>query len=304
MKHSAGALLSSIKLDRNSAKGVGVQLFMALREVILSGVLKPGDRLPATRILARELGVSRTTAIDAIERLVTEGMLVSKVGSGTFVSDALAAQRPASSGPAPVASHRQPRLSSNVTHAATAYARRSWLPHDARAFITALPALDAFPVTHWARLSARHLRRARSTVMGYGEPNGFRALRRAIATHLSALKGIRCHEDQIYVTSGAQHGFTLIGQMLLNPGDRVWMENPGASGARNVFLAQGAELVPVDVDESDAATLQQIPGVDETIANELMAARPYGSNEAFLTKLAEYLPAPEVAAAGGYLVSQ
>lgn len=62
--------------------------------------------------------------------------------------------------------------------------------------------------------------------------------------------------------------------------------------------------VPVDVDESDAATLQQIPGVDETIANELMAARPYGSNEAFLTKLAEYLPAPEVAAAGGYLVSQ
>ena len=62
--------------------------------------------------------------------------------------------------------------------------------------------------------------------------------------------------------------------------------------------------VPVDVDESDAATLQQIPGVDETIANELMAARPYGSNEAFLTQLAEYLPAPEVAAAGGYLVSQ
>ncbi len=249
MKHSAGALLSSIKLDRKSSKGVSVQLFMALREFILSGGLKPGDRLPATRVLARELQVSRTTAIDAIERLVMEGMLVSKVGAGTFVSDALAAQRPVHVAPTQDTPQRQPRLSYNITHAASAYARRSWLPHDARAFITALPALDAFPVAHWARLSARHLRRSRSEVMGYGEPKGLRALRRAIATHLSALKGIRCHEEQIYVTSGAQHGFTLIGQMLLNPGDRVWMENPGASGARNAFLAQGAELVPVDVDE-------------------------------------------------------
>lgn len=249
MKHSAGALLFSIKLDHKASKGVGVQLFMALRDIILSGGVKPGDRLPATRILARELNVSRTTVIDAVERLVVEGMLVSRVGAGTFVSDALEAQRPAYAEPKPVRSSGETRLSYTITHAAPAYARRAWLPHEARAFVTALPALDAFPITHWARLSARHLRGARSAVMGYGEPKGLKALRRAIATHLSALKGIRCHEEQIYITCGAQHGFALIGHMLLNPGDRVWMENPGASGARNAFLAQGAELVPVNVDE-------------------------------------------------------
>jgi len=249
MKHSAGALLFSIKLDRDARKGVGVQLYMALRDIILSGGLRAGDRLPATRILARELGVSRTTVIDALDRLVVEGMLVSRVGAGTFVSDALEAQRPVKEEPRPAESGRKPRLSQTIRRASSNYARRAWLPHEARAFITALPALDAFPMTHWARLSARHLRGTPSAVMGYGEPKGLRALRRAIATHLSALKGIRCHEEQIFITCGAQQGFALIARMLLNSGEKVWMENPGASGARNAFLAEGAELVPVDVDE-------------------------------------------------------
>ncbi|TPW28292.1 PLP-dependent aminotransferase family protein [Martelella alba] len=249
MKHSAGALLSYIKLDRTSRKGVGVQLYMALRDIILSGGLRAGDRLPATRILARELGVSRTTVIDAVERLTVEGMLVSRVGAGTFVSDALDAQRPPQGMAEPAKTGSKPRLSYAITHAEPSYARRTWLPHEARAFITALPALDAFPMTNWARISARQLRGARSKVMGYGEPKGMRALRQAIATHLSALKGIRCHEEQIFITCGAQHGFALIAHMLLNPGDRVWMENPGASGARNAFLSQGAELVPVGIDE-------------------------------------------------------
>nr|WP_272209765.1 winged helix-turn-helix domain-containing protein [Marinicella sp. W31]MDC2875592.1 winged helix-turn-helix domain-containing protein [Marinicella sp. W31] len=144
MKHSAGALLSYIKLDRSSRKGVGVQLYMALRDIILSGGLRAGDRLPATRILARELGVSRTTVIDSIERLVAEGMLVSRVGAGTFVSDVLDAQRPAQGEPAPAKNSNRPRLSYAITHAEPSYARRNWLPHEARAFITALPALDAF----------------------------------------------------------------------------------------------------------------------------------------------------------------
>ncbi|MEY3003124.1 MAG: hypothetical protein RLZZ491_300, partial [Pseudomonadota bacterium] len=114
--------------------------------------------------------------------------------------------------------------------------------------VTALPALDAFPMAQWARLSARHLRGGRGDVMGYGQPKGLIALRQAIATHLRALKGIRCDPEQVFITSGAQHAFSLIGRLLLNPGDRVWMENPGASGARNALLSEGAELVPVDVD--------------------------------------------------------
>lgn len=248
MKHAAGALLSSIRLDRTLRRSVSVQLYMALRDMILSGALRAGERLPATRTLAKEVGVSRTTVIDAIDRLVAEGMLVSRIGAGTYVSETLEDQSVTAPSQGAVGAGRKPRLSYVISHAEPAYARRAWLPHKPRAFVTALPALDAFPMAHWARLSARHLRGGRGDVMGYGQPKGLAALRRAIATHLSALKGIRCDPEQVFITSGAQHAFSLIGRLLLNPGDRVWMENPGASGARNALLSEGAELVPVEVD--------------------------------------------------------
>ena len=143
MKQAAGALLSSIQLDRTSRKTVSVQLYMALRDIVLSGGLRAGERLPATRTLAKETGVSRTTVIDAIDRLVAEGMLVSRVGAGTFVSETLQNQIPV---PMPekqtLGNDPKPRLSYTISHAQNAYAQRAWLPHEPRAFITALPALD------------------------------------------------------------------------------------------------------------------------------------------------------------------
>ncbi|MEP5728213.1 MAG: PLP-dependent aminotransferase family protein [Sulfitobacter sp.] len=249
MKKQDGALLSSIEIDRSSKRRVGVQLYMSLREIILSGGLRAGERMPASRTLAREIGVSRTTVIDAVEKLVAEGMLVSRVGAGTFVSDILEQQRPLPADfKTPVAAAAKPRLSHAIEHAFQGYAPRSWLPHKARAFVTALPAIDAFPISQWARISARHLRADREDIMGYGHPQGHQGLRDAIASHLNAARGIKCDPQQIYVTCGAQHAFSLIGRIFLNPGDKVWYENPGAAGARNAFVAAGAEMIPVEVD--------------------------------------------------------
>ncbi|MBW8635861.1 PLP-dependent aminotransferase family protein [Hoeflea sp. WL0058] len=252
MKNAAGALLSSIKLDRQSRKSISVQLYMALRDTILSGGLKAGDRLPATRTLAKEIGVSRTTVIDAIERLTADGMLVSRVGSGTYVSDTLDRQRPTAriTRSSDETINHAPALSGTLRHAQKSYAKRKWLPHTTKPFVTAMPALDAFPMATWTRIYARHLRGNRNDVMGYGQPQGHEGLRSAIATHLNAVRGITCDPAQVFITSGAQHAFSLIGQMLLNAGDRVWMENPGASGARNALLSAGAELVPIAVDRS------------------------------------------------------
>lgn len=263
MKKKAGALLSSIQIERGSHKKISVQLYMALREIILSNGLGAGDRLPASRTLAREIGVSRTTVIDAVDRLIAEGMLVSKVGAGTFVSDILEHQRPAIVEPEQSQTERaQPRLSHTITHASQAYGQRSWLPHETRAFVTALPALDAFPKTHWARISARHLRGDPDKTMGYGQPQGYQPLRRAIAGHLNAVRGIKCRPEQIFVTGGAQQAFSLIGRVLLNAGDRIWYENPGAVGARNAFVACGGVLTPVSVDDEGmnvADGLRQAP---------------------------------------------
>lgn len=250
MKRHAGAVLSSIKIDKGAEKKISIQLYMALRDLLLNGGLAPGERLPATRTLAEEIGVSRTTVIDAVDRLVSEGLLAARVGSGTYVSEALAGRLEPKPRPAgDTAIKAIPHLSHATRHAIPGFARRLRLPHKSQAFTTALPALDAFPMAQWARLSARHWRKGRDDNMGYGEPFGYAPLRRAIARQLNASRGIRCSPEQIFITNGAQRAFSLIGGMLVNPGEPVWFENPGAIGARNAFVAIGAIPIPVAVDK-------------------------------------------------------
>jgi GntR family transcriptional regulator / MocR family aminotransferase len=245
VKKAGGVLLPSLMLDHAASKPLAAQLAAGLRDLLLSGALRAGDRLPATRTIAADLGVSRTTVVEAFERLATEGLIVARTGAGSFVSEALAShqavpqRRAAPPGPAP-------RLSKTVSRRAEALFDR--LPHVPRAFTTALPAFDAFPMALWARHVAKHWRGGRDVVMGYGDAQGFPPLRRAIAAHLRASRGIACDPYEIIIVNGAQHGFQLISNILLDPGDRVWFENPGAIGARNCFVAAGAKLVPVPVD--------------------------------------------------------
>ena len=251
VKRAGGALLLSIVIDPRSPRSVSSQLHGALRELILSGSFAVGERLPASRTLARELSLSRTTVIEAFDRLTAEGLIESRVGAGAFVSRALDTERPRAPPreAAAVSAAAAPQLSRTMTQAVSRFGDRARLPSEARAFTTALPAFEAFPVAQWARLSARHWRTPRHQVMGYGEPGGQAALRQAIALHLRANRGIACDAQQIFIVGGAQHAFHLVGSMLLNPGDKVWFENPGAIGARNSLIAAGAELVPVPVDE-------------------------------------------------------
>jgi GntR family transcriptional regulator/MocR family aminotransferase len=250
MKRHAGAILSSIRIDKTADRKISIQLYMALRDLLLSGTLMPGDRLPATRTLAKEIGVSRTTVIDAIDRLISEGLLEARVGAGTYVSDALKArivQKPEPNPDAP--GKAEPRLSHAAIHAVPDFTVRNRLPHESKAFVSGLPALDAFPMAQWAKFSARHWRQDRDQITGYGEPYGFPRLRAAIARQLNATRGIHCDPEQIFITNGAQRAFSLVGGMLVNPGEPIWFENPGAIGARNAFIAIGANPVPVSVDK-------------------------------------------------------
>ncbi len=249
VKRAGGSLLLSIKIDRDAHQPVSTQLCIALREMILTGGFLPGERLPASRTLARELGLSRTTIIDVFDRLVAEGLLESRTGAGTFVSSVLHASRAKAAAPdASSVIHTAPRLSAMMAQAVSRFGERKRLPHVARAFTTALPAFDAFPMSQWSRLSAKYLRGARDDILGYGDPAGSSQLRRALASHLRVNRGITCDPAQIFIVGGAQQAFHLIGSTLLNPGENVWFENPGAIGARNSLIACGANLVPVPVD--------------------------------------------------------
>ncbi|MBN8892835.1 MAG: GntR family transcriptional regulator [Rhodospirillales bacterium 70-18] len=250
VKRAGGALLLAISLDHASPRPISTQLYVALRELMLSGRIAAKARLPASRALARDLGVSRTTVIEAFERLAAEGLVESRVGAGTFVSEVLDAERPrqpSAQGTSPPA-RQPPRLSRAMDWAVSRFSDRPRLPHSPRAFVTGLPAFDSFPMAQWARLAAKHWRGGREDVMGYGAPCGYAPLREAIAAHLRANRGIACTGEQIFIVGGAQQAFNLVGTVLLNPGDQVWFENPGAIGARNSLLACGAELVPVPVD--------------------------------------------------------
>ncbi|MBY6154891.1 PLP-dependent aminotransferase family protein [Vannielia litorea] len=239
-KYAGGALIPGLSVDRSDAASLSMQLATRLRDMILSGELPPGTRLPATRVLARDHGVSRTTAVTVYEQLASEGMVTSHVGAGTYVSQEVRPHTPATPRPQSL-----PRVAGG--HSAQFFPRlehpRSPLP-----FVTGMPAFDAFPMAQWARMQAKYWRSPRSNIMSYPEAAGLPALREAICRHLRANRGLTCAPEEVFVFAGAQDAFLQIAQILLEPGDPVWIENPGAIGARNAFLARGARLVPVPVD--------------------------------------------------------
>lgn len=240
-------MLQSVVIDRDAPHSLSVQICVGLRDLILNGSLKAGARLPATRILAKECGVARATIVESFDQLVAEGLLETRVGAGTFVSDALDAERPAIPAAAPRSIARD-RLAQPIAVATGRFATR--LPHRPRPFTTAMPAFDAFPMAQWSRLSAKHWRQPRDLVLGYPDFLGYEPLRHAIAGHLRANRGIECDWRQVFVVAGAQQAFQLIAATLIDPGEKVWFENPGAIGARNILIAAGADLVPVPVDEA------------------------------------------------------
>lgn len=258
VKRTGGALLLSLNIDRTPGT-IGNQLYAAIRDLIHSGGLTSGERLPASRTLAQDLQLSRTTVVSVFDRLTSEGLIESRTGAGTFVSNALMATRPKPPrGNLDVDGAQKPtrklKLSQTISRASRSFTER--LPHEVKPFATALPAFDAFPRATWMRLMNRHWRADVVASMEYADPCGDPQLRQAIASHLISNRGINCEPEQIFVVSGAQHAFQLIANILLDPGEKVWFENPGAIGARNCLLACGAKLVPVPVD-TDGMNIQR-----------------------------------------------
>lgn len=263
VKRSSGELLFGLRIDRSLQASITLQVCAALRGLILAGDLSPGRRLPSSRSLAQDLDISRTTAVAVYDRLLSEGLIEARTGSGSYVSAQAGAGLPQGIiGVEPPPEARTARLSTAIDTASQRFHQRLPHPRQPRAFVTGLPDFDSFPLAIWARLTASHWRSSRNHILGYAEPEGDPDLRRAIADHLRANRGIACEAEQIFITAGAQQAFDVIGRVLLNPGDPVWFENPGAIGARNSLIACGADMIPVPVDDEGldvAAGLARAP---------------------------------------------
>jgi GntR family transcriptional regulator / MocR family aminotransferase len=246
--------LAAILPDLTGGQSLYQQLYAGLRQAILSGQLGAGVRLPSTRDLTTTLAVSRNTVMAAFEQLVAEGYLESRVGDGTYVSPSLPDElATVGRDTRPTATRQRKTL---PTHFSQRYQLISTAPmggatdeHAPRAFRTGIPALDVFPVKIWSRLVAYHWRRPSTALLTYGDARGYAPLRQAVAEYLGAARGVRCSAEQVLITAGSQHALDLVAQVLLDPGDPVWIEDPGYRGARAALLGVGARLIPIPVDD-------------------------------------------------------
>lgn len=244
------------------------QICRALRGEILRRVLAPGERVPSTRALADLLKVSRNTAVMAYEQLLAEGYLEARIGAaGTVVASALTPDSLASNPANPTgqqqrdfsrAGVRLGIMGKRILRAARTEIRGlglptlTWeltpprIPYDFR------PGRAAFadlPYSHWCRLLGSRARRATMRDLEYGPPEGRRELREAIATRLRRLRGIDASPERVVIVNGTQQALDLVARVLLNPGDRVVIEEPHYSGARCAFTSVGSKLVPATVDD-------------------------------------------------------
>ncbi len=252
MRRISASFLPPIALDNASGIPMHRQLSDWFRRAIVDGQMRPGQRVPSSRSLASELKISRITVLNAYEQLYAEGYLETFVGAGTCVARSIPEETLRSSSAKPrhtplrPAGHNAPRRISRRA-ALMREPAQTWLDSQG-AFRIGLPALDHFPLRTWSKLVNRHARKPAVDMMVYGNPMGYLPLREAIAEYLNTVRAVRCDASQIVMTTGSQQGLQICAHVLLDAGQRVWVEEPGYPGARQALMTVGARPVPVPVD--------------------------------------------------------
>lgn len=236
-------------MDPSSPVPLHRQLYEQLRQAIFEGALPPARRLPSTRALAADLGVSRNTVLAAFQQLIAEGYLKAHTGRGTLVSESLP-DRLLRVGGTHAEKGRRVDLAElsdrgNLIGSETRPDRHAGRPIP---FRLGVPAINEFPARLWGRLLARRWRASWPDLLPQGEAAGYRPLREAVASYVQAARGVRCTSEQVIIVDGAQQGIDIAARLLLDPGDEVWLEEPGYRGARVALTAAGARVVPVPVD--------------------------------------------------------
>ncbi|WP_159945647.1 MULTISPECIES: PLP-dependent aminotransferase family protein [unclassified Nocardiopsis] len=232
----------ALSLDRSAARPLTVQLSDALREAMSGGVLHPGERLPSSRVLAAQLGVSRTVVTEAYQQLYAEGWLEGRHGSGTFVARHEAAH------PAP---HPAPAPAEPLLAAA---------PRPSRGQAREQGLIDLRPGGPWVgghdpaawRRAWRYA--AEQPPDDDPDPRGLPRLRELLADHLRRTRGVRIGPESVMVTRGTGNGLDLVGAALLGAGTRAGVEEPGYQKARTILAARGARVHPCPVDHDGILT--------------------------------------------------
>jgi GntR family transcriptional regulator/MocR family aminotransferase len=248
-KHPGGFFLPPISLERRSSRPLYRQLYESIRKEILRGSLKKGLRLPSTRYLAAELGLSRNIVVIAFEQLVAEGYLESRTGEGTFVTNTLPEEilqvQSRSTGGNRSLSARGILIRKISLRVPIFDPRLRYAP-----FRFGLPALDKLPLDLWGRLLLKHCRKASPEIAVHSHPAGYLKLREAIASYVGVARAVRCQPEQVIIINGSQQAIDLAARVLADPGDFAVIEDPGYLGARSALEGAGIRLLPVRVERN------------------------------------------------------
>ena len=222
-----------IEFDRIHSHSYSKQIYKDIRERILSGNLSAEGKLPSTRECSKNLSVSRNTILTAYEMLISEGLVVSKPGSGFFISSDIIAKK----------------LPFQFSDSRTASLSDTSIPNNAISFDSGLPALDLFPKSKWSKAATKALKEAPISALGYDDPQGRSEFRDVLRKYLQRTRGIVCDADQIIVTNGTKQGLTLVAKCLLDAQSEVWIENPTNDNVRQIFSYHTNNITPFDVDK-------------------------------------------------------
>ena len=249
-KRVASGILPVIRIDRDAAMPLHRQIYDAVRTAISEGRLRPGQHIPSSRLLATELDVSRVPVLDAYAQLLAEGYLTARIGSGTAVSSQLP-DRFTSIAPAQKkgrAAHEGSRIVAQRTATLPSHLMMPWT-RNWGAFGVGQVAADSFPLQTWSNIVARRSKNMSVRSFGYGDQMGYLPLRQSIAAYLRTARSVSCDADQILIVSGSQQALEISAQVLVDPGNSVWVEEPGYRFSREVFALAGSRLVAVPVDD-------------------------------------------------------
>jgi len=245
-----------IRIEPTCGQTLQEQIYLCIRRLIVNGSIDTDGRLPSTRALAADLGVSRTTVLLAFEQLKAEGYIVPRQGSGIYIAKVLPDSRPAGHIVRTVAATKHPLLSARGRSLAQTRTPDRRGPVAPRPFRLGTPAVDLFPVRLWSRIARQCVRSLSPQGLDYLSLPGLLRLREAIAEQVRS-RGTSCDPQQVLVVAGAQRGIDLVFHLLLDVGDRVWIEDPGYPGAHAALHSAGARPVCVPVDQEGMIVDQQ-----------------------------------------------
>lgn len=244
-----GAELQFIRVAKADPAPIYRQIEDQIRAAILAGLITPGLRLPASRVLAQDLGVSRPTIVQVYEYLSFEGFLETRRGAGTFVSRTLPDYIPKQDTQPENSSARDRSTAKPLSNIGARYAGLKPALNRAQfaAFLPNIPAYDRFPFSRWQKIQNACIRHSATPPLGYDDSAGHMPLRRSIAEYLAVYRGDHCDPAQILIVPGATFAFHLVVTLLSDPGDKIWLEDPGPDGVRLMLRVLGRKIVNLDV---------------------------------------------------------